>query len=107
MTMTEYASKQSDTVEELQGVVDEMSAKMVEVAKTSQEKAVEGKKKVDFAIKQIKIIENRVNKSAQVVDALGQRSEEIDNIIDAISATPMKSENSPNNQQTRRKIFLN
>ena len=84
--MTKYASKQSDTVEELQGVVDEMSAKMVEVAKTSQEKAVEGKKKVEFAIKQIKMIENQVNKSVQVVDALGQRSEEIGNIIDAISA---------------------
>lgn len=96
VAMAEYASKQSDTVEELQGVVDEMSAKMVdlhesaqkmdEVAKTSQEKAVEGKKKVDFAIKQIKMIENQVNKSAQVVDALGQRSKEIGNIIDAISA---------------------
>lgn len=93
--MAEYASKQSDTVESLQGIVDEMSVKMKElhtsakamdeVAKTSQEKALDGKAKVDFAIKQIKNIENQVNKTAEVVDTLGKRSQEIGTIVDAIS----------------------
>jgi len=93
--MAEYASKQSDTVESLQGIVDEMGVKMQElhtsakamdeVAKTSQEKALDGKAKVDFAIKQIKNIENQVNKTAEVVDALGKRSQEIGTIVDAIS----------------------
>ena len=96
VAMAEYASHQSDTVEELQVVVDEMGVKMKElhesaqkmddVAKTSQEKAVDGKKKVNFAIEQIKTIETQVNKSAEVVDTLGKRSKEIGTIVDTISA---------------------
>ena len=52
VAMAEYASEQSNAVEELQSVVDE-------VAKTSQQKALDGKEKGDFAIKQIQMIERR------------------------------------------------
>ncbi len=93
--LAEYASMQSGTVETLQGVVDEMDAKIKELhtgaqkmndaAKTSQEKAIDGKEKVSFAINQIKTIESQVNKSAEVVGTLGKRSEEIGTIVDAIS----------------------
>lgn len=93
--LAEYASNQSGTVEKLQIVVDEMGVKINELhtgaknmddaAKTSQHRAIEGKEKVDFAIKQIQTIENQVNKSAEVVDRLGKRSEEIGTIVDAIS----------------------
>lgn len=94
--MAEYASKQSDTVEELQGIVNEMGVKMNELhasakkmdeaAKTSQQCAVDGKTKVDIAIKQIQTIEDRVNRSAEVVDTLGKRSKEIGSIVETISA---------------------
>ena len=94
--LAEYSTKQSGTVENLQGVVDEMGDKIKELhagaqimddaAKTSHQRATEGKEKVDFAIKQIQTIEKQVHKSAEVVGTLGKRSEEIGTIVDAISA---------------------
>ena len=94
--MSEYASKQSDTIEKLQDIVDDMGAKMNELhssaqtmddaARMSRERAADGKEKVDFAIQQIHTIEKRVNKSAEVVNTLGQRSKEIGSIVETISA---------------------
>ena len=93
--LVEYSSNQSGTVEKLQGVIDDMGEKINELhagaknmdsaAKTSQQRAVDGKQKVDFAINQIRTIEKQVNKSAEVVDTLGKRSEEIGTIVDTIS----------------------
>ena len=93
--LAEYANKQSDTVSEMQGVIDDMGNKMQELhvgadqmngaAQTSRQSAVDGKTKVEYAIEQIHAIELRVNKSAEVVDALGKRSQEIGQIVDAIS----------------------
>ncbi|MBQ9486383.1 MAG: methyl-accepting chemotaxis protein [Selenomonadaceae bacterium] len=93
--LADYATQQSNTVEELQGIVDEMGVKMKELhesaqkmddaAKTSHERALDGKETVDFAIQQIKKIESQVNKSADVVNTLGERSKEIGTIVDAIS----------------------
>ena len=93
--MAECASKQSDTVEDLQNIIDEMNLKINELhagakimdaaAKTGQDSASNGKKKVDFAIEKIHLIEKQVTKSAEVVGTLGKRSEEIGTIVDTIS----------------------
>ena len=94
--MVECASTQADTIEKLNGILDEMTSKMNELhlsarkmddaAKISRQSAEDGKNKVDFAIKQIQTIETRVNKSADVVNTLGQRSKEIGSIVETIGA---------------------
>ena len=58
---------------------------MNQFAKSSQEKAVEGKEKINFAVAQIKSIAAEVGKSAEVVKTLGKRSDEIGTIVDTIS----------------------
>ncbi|MBQ7477270.1 MAG: cache domain-containing protein [Selenomonadaceae bacterium] len=93
--MAQSASRQSVTIENLQGVIDQMSAeinelhasakKMDAAANTSQEKALDGKRKVDFAINKIRSIEKQVTKSVEVVETLGKRSGEIGTIVDTIS----------------------
>ncbi len=94
--MVECASTQADTIEKLNGILDEMTSKMNELhlsarkmddaAKISRQSAEDGKNKVEFAIKQIQTIETRVNKSADVVNTLGQRSKEIGSIVETIGA---------------------
>ena len=94
--MTEGAIKQSNTVNDLQKTVDNMREKMHELhasakemgelAKVSQEKALDGKEKVSFAIQQIQQIAKQSQASAEVVDNLGKRSKEIETIVDTISA---------------------
>ena len=94
--MADYANKQFDTVGELQNVINDMGNKvedlklgavtMNDAAKTSLESAVDGKSKIEYAIEKIRSIEERVNKSAKVVDELGNRSKEIGQIVEAISA---------------------
>ncbi|MBR5913937.1 MAG: methyl-accepting chemotaxis protein [Selenomonadaceae bacterium] len=93
--LVECASKQAGTVEDLQGVIDDMGEKINELregaktmdtaAKASQQGAIVGKQKVDYAINQIQMIEKQVNKSTEVVDTLGKRSEEIGTIVGTIS----------------------
>jgi methyl-accepting chemotaxis protein len=58
------------------------------VANTSAkaaESALQGSKAIDKAIDQMNSIERTVNSSAQVIDSLGARSNEISQIIDTIS----------------------
>ena len=93
--MNAGAEKQTHTINDLQGIVDNMRAtmhelhasarEMGEVAKITQEKAADGKEKVDFSIEQIKNIADQSHSSAQVVDNLGKRSKEIETIVDTIS----------------------
>ncbi|MBR1730098.1 MAG: methyl-accepting chemotaxis protein [Selenomonadaceae bacterium] len=93
--MTEGTTKQSETINELQEDINVMNSKiadlfesakeMNEVAGKSQETALDGKKKVNFAVDQIKSIADQVNKSAEVVKTLGKRSDEIGTIVDTIS----------------------
>jgi len=93
--MADYANKQFDTVGELHDVIIDMgnkvedlkigAVKMNDAAKTSRESAVDGKSKIEYAIEKIHSIEERVNKSAKVVDELGNRSKEIGQIVEAIS----------------------
>ena len=93
--MADYANKQFDTVGELHDVINDMGSKVEELklgavkmndaAKTSLESAVDGKSKIEYAIEKIHSIEERVNKSAKVVDGLGNRSKEIEQIVEAIS----------------------
>lgn len=93
--MNEGAEKQTRTIDDLQETVDNMrvtmhelhasAREMGEVAKVSQEKAVDGKEKVDFSIEQIKNIARQSQASAEVVDNLGKRSKEIETIVDTIS----------------------
>lgn len=93
--MSEGSAKQTGTIDDLQNVVDSMRRTMEElhesaremgsVAKVSQEKAADGKEKIDFSIEQIKNIAKQSQASAEVVDNLGKRSKEIETIVDAIS----------------------
>ena len=95
VNMTEGTSQQAETINDLQNIINDMSSKigelydsakaMNEVAKASQDTAIDGKKKVDFAVEQIKSIAEQVNKSAEVVKSLGKRSDEIGTIVDTIS----------------------
>ena len=87
--------KQLSVVENATQVINQMlkdinqilnSSKVV--ANTSEKAAVsalEGSKAIDKTIDQMNNIEKTVNTSAQVIDSLGARSQEISQIIDAIS----------------------
>ena len=96
VNMTENATKQGETVKNLQNLIIDMRDKMNEllesanemneVAKTSQEAAFDGKQKVTFAIEKIKTIAKQVEKSAEVIGNLGNRSKEIGTIVETISA---------------------
>ena len=93
--MNEGAIKQHDTVNDLQVTVDDMRVKMHELhasakemgelAKVTQDKALDGKEKVAFAIEKIQQIAEQSRTSAEVVDNLGKRSQEIETIVDTIS----------------------
>ena len=72
--MTEGATKQAQTIVDLRKIIDEMREKMHELhanagtmnelSRISHESAIDGKEKVEFAVKQIKSIAEQVNKSA-------------------------------------------
>ena len=93
--MTEGTAQQSNTVNDLQNIILDMREKMHalhesaremdSVARQSQENAANGRKTVAYAIDQIQNIEGQVNASAEVVETLGKRSEEIGSIVKAIS----------------------
>lgn len=89
------AEKQLSAVDEASAVVEQMSAGMQQVAASSNqvalhsanaaEKAKEGDLSVSKAIEQMSKIEKTVSNSAQVVAKLGERSQEIGQIVDAIA----------------------
>lgn len=93
--VSEMSSKQADAVNAATAVVEEISAGVEETAATvglaseQSNKAVnaarEGNQKIEGAVEQMQNIEQTVNRSAQVVTKLGQRSKEIGQIVDTIS----------------------
>ena len=93
--MTEGTAQQVETVNNLQEIITDMREKMHnlhvsatamnDVAKQSQENALNGRKTVAYAIEQIQNIAKQVNASAEVVGTLGKRSEEIGSIVETIS----------------------
>ena len=93
--MTEGTTQQAETVNNLQEIITDMREKMHDlhasatamndVAKQSQESALNGRKTVAYAIGQIQNIAKQVNASAEVVGTLGKRSEEIGSIVETIS----------------------
>ncbi len=75
-------------VEEISASIEEISASVQEVADKSQttsNRAKDGGESVNQAINQMAVIENTVNESAEVVTRLGHRSNEIGQIVEAIS----------------------
>lgn len=93
--VSEMSSKQADSVNATTAVIEEISAGVEETAATvtlaaeQSGKAVEtaktGNQKIVGAVKQMQSIEETVNRSAEVVAKLGQRSKEIGQIVDTIS----------------------
>ena len=94
--LSEGAEKQTQTVEALETLVDEMTIKMGEllnaaedmkaaVADCEQNTAI-GRERSDHAIEQIKQIESQVQASADLVEGLGARSKEIGSIVETIGA---------------------
>ncbi|MCE5284956.1 MAG: methyl-accepting chemotaxis protein [Pelosinus sp.] len=89
------AEQQLSAADDTSAVVQQMSVSIQQVAANANEvagqsaqaadKANEGNKSVDKAVKQMAHIEQTVTASAQVVAKLGERSKEIGQIVDAIS----------------------
>ena len=90
------AERQVETVRALEKLVDETHEKMIELHSSAEamKSAIEescnstllGREKSDHAIEQIKSVEQQVQASADLVDALGSRSKEIGSIIETIGA---------------------
>ena len=66
-------------------ILHESSGTMGEVAKGSASNAAIGKEKSDFAISVMKNVTEQVSASAKIVGELGKRSDEIGQIVEAIS----------------------
>lgn len=94
-TVAEMSNAQTTTINEASSIVEQMSAGIEEtaasvgVAAEQTSKAVVnakvGNKAIENAVGQMNNIESTVNKSAQVVEKLGERSKEIGQIVDTIS----------------------
>lgn len=89
------AEKQLKAVDDASAIVSQMSAGIQQVAANAHEvsnvaekttsAAIQGDKAVDAAISQMMSIDKTVSSSAQVVRKLGERSQEIGQIVDTIS----------------------
>lgn len=93
--MNYTASNQAELTGKSKMVIGEMSVVIQQVAENSQEvsssalaansKALEGEKQVEKAIEQISIISNTVNSTAHIIQGLGEKSQEINQIVDLIT----------------------
>lgn len=84
----EAATETSAVVEQMSAGIEQIAANANQVADQSVQaaaKAQNGDKEVGKAVKQMQQIKDTVNTSAQVVTKLGERSEEIGQIVDTIS----------------------
>lgn len=82
------ANETSAVVEQMSAGIQQVAANTNHVAEQSAqatERATEGGKDVEKAVSQMTRVEDTVNKSAQVVAKLGDRSKEIGQIVDTIS----------------------
>ncbi len=93
--MNNSANSQADLTDRSKVVIGEMSEVIQQVARNSQEvssstmvansKAQEGEKQVEKAIEQMGVISHTVNSTAQIVQGLGDKSQEINQIVDLIT----------------------
>ncbi|MEN6351148.1 MAG: methyl-accepting chemotaxis protein [Syntrophomonas sp.] len=93
--MNYTANNQAELTGKSKMVIGEMSVVIQQVAENSQEvsssaitansKAREGEKQVEKAIEQISIISNTVNSTAHIIQGLGEKSQEINQIVDLIT----------------------
>lgn len=100
-TLTEGAIEQEEKIQALEEKFTVMTDKMdglsitalqmQEVADGSSASANEGKSKLDVSIAMMKEIEVKVGSSAKIIGDLGNRSDEIGQIIEAISAIANKT----------------
>lgn len=93
--VSQHVSQQKEVVDQAMGTVIEMSRAIDQVLLNSKnvadksqltsESAQDGANAIEVAIRQMTNIEGSVNESAAVISKLGSRSQEIGQIIDAIS----------------------
>lgn len=85
---THATQSAASIIEELSGSSQEISANTHHVAQQAQEaahKANEGIQLVDSAVRQIDKIHTTVSNSSEIVERLGERSREVDLIVETIS----------------------
>ena len=78
----------SHAVAQITNSVDGISVEAARVAENSAEaaaRAAEGNNAIDASVRQIKSVEHTVGSTAELVDKLGERSQEIGAIVDTIS----------------------
>lgn len=90
------SAKQMESLNTTTGVVETVNENVQEVARNMQTAAKQadeadhmaqsGNRHVETAVEQMKRIEDTVNRSAEVISALGERSKEIGQIVEAISS---------------------
>ena len=83
-----YANQTTHSVNEISGKIIHINDEMQNVTAMTTKatsKAVEGHKVVAHAIQQMNLIENKIATATEVVNVLGNKSREIDNIISLIT----------------------
>ena len=83
-----YANQTTHSVNEISGKIIHINNEMQNVTAMTTKatsKAVEGHKVVAHAIQQMNLIENKIGTATEVVNILGNKSREIDNIISLIT----------------------
>ncbi len=94
--MSKNAGNQAELTDQSRQAINEMSAAVQQLAQNAQEvtasaltatlKAEDGQKQVGKAIQQIEIISHTVNNSAAIVEGLGDKSQEVGQIVDLITS---------------------
>ncbi|HEX3012517.1 MAG TPA: HAMP domain-containing methyl-accepting chemotaxis protein, partial [Syntrophomonadaceae bacterium] len=89
--MSQNASRQAELTEQSRLAINDMSAVVQQLAQNAQDvtssaltatiKAEDGQKQVGKAIEQIGVISNTVNTSAEIVEGLGNKSQEVSQIV--------------------------
>lgn len=94
--MSTNAANQAELTSQSRQAINEMSAAVQQLAQNAQEvtssaltatnKAEDGQKQVGKAIQQIEVISQTVNTSAGIVEGLGNKSQEVGQIVDLITS---------------------
>jgi len=83
-----YASQTTNSVNEIASKITHINTEMqtvTDMTTKAANKAIEGHKVVAHAIQQMNLIENKIGTATEVVNVLGSKSREIDNIISLIT----------------------
>lgn len=86
---TELALNSRSTIGEMAVGIQQVAASAQEVASsvsTASKKAEEGERQIEQAVKQIEIISNNTDYTASIVEALGDKSLQIGQIVDLITS---------------------